>query len=584
MRLFILAVIVAVLCLTSVAAVAQENSGQWNCFQKIHEKALTTAVALTPTQLRYALIPFYDSMIDELYQTDYRPEAYQDKKMFDNLYEAAVFEAHKRDDLKNAYFARLMTDLTRYIVQKYYPGRLGGFCREWTYLRYAPVFYGGYDGGDKKPDFRRYAPVIYGGYDKKPLYSKFNNVFSSDNQTDSPDRYTGDMLWYYNKTVNEIVNLWITVWKDADRNPESVIETYTLVKPEDVTPFNYKEPVIYEKRDDLGLFVYEQKNKPETIPWSGYRAVYEMRDDEGMLVMWEKSQLEKPEDYTEIYEIRNSAGFLVYRERYKLIKPLRVFSSLKNAAGYAFNALEDKRYYEAAAILGTLLDRKSKDPDLYYGLGLAMFHINDYINSLINFTKADGHSESLYYVGLINEYLARRATSFDNKISLLADSARAYERYGSQNNSAEAIEKSKSVTINALRQYEKEIPAVISKITDMQSNKKLANAGLYIEMAERLNDQYNSLSGGFNDKYPGAFAKKDYNQTIDIIEHDYNDSLQKELEIEPQPAANDSGGDTSAAPDNSVVPSSAGQTGQSQTSTAVDKTTMPEMIQRSDKP
>ncbi|MEO5359949.1 MAG: hypothetical protein H7843_05815 [Nitrospirota bacterium] len=528
MRLRLLIVLVAGLFIISGGTgFAQETIKQWNCFHKVHEKALTTAIALTPTRLRYALIPFYDSMVDELYKTEYKPTAYQDKKVFDNLYEAAVFEAHKRNDLKKDYFARLMTDLSMYIVQKYYPGRIGGFCEEWTYLRYAPVFYGGYDGGDKKPDFTRYAPVIYGGYEKKPPYSNFKNIFFSDNHTDTPIRYTGDMLWHYNKTVNEIVNLWISVWKDADRNAESVIETYTLVNPEDVSPFNQKEPKIYERRDDLGLFVYEQKNTPETVPFSGYRAVYEVRDDEGMFVMWENSTLERPENYTEIYDIRNRHGFYFYRQRYKLIKPLRVFSSMLNATDYAFNALANKRYYESAAIFGTLIDRKNNDPDMYYGLGMALFNIDDYINSLINFSKAGDHKESLYYVGLINEYLARKAASFDAKVSLLADSARAYEKYGALKNIPEAVEKGKSVNVQALRQYTKEITAVISKIMELNSKHNLQDAGIYIELADKLNKEYVKLSRDLNDKYLGTYIQTNFDDVLDIMELCYKDSLDR---------------------------------------------------------
>lgn len=518
-----------ILCLSVISGVpaahAEGNAKQWNCFQNVHEKALTTAIALTPTRLRYALIPFYDSMIDELHKTEYNPTAYQDKKVFNNLYEAAVFEAHKRNDLKRDYFARLMTDLTRYIIQKYYPGRLGGFCEEWTFLRYAPVFYGGYDEGDRKPGFTRYAPVIYGGYEKKPLYSNFKNVFFSDNFTDTPVRYTGDMLWYYNKTVNEIVNLWITVWKDAERNAESVIEAYTLVNPEDVTPFNHQEPTIFEKRDDLGLFVFEQKNNiPETVPLLDYRAVFEVRDDEGMFVMWEKSKLDRPEDYTEIYEIKDRSGFLLYRQRNKLIKPLRLFSSMQNAVDYGFNAIGNKKYYEAAAIFGTLIDRKTKDHDMYYGLGLALFNINDYINSLINFSKAGDYKESLYYVALIDEYLARKSPLFSEKISLLTDSARAYEKYGSLKNSAEAVDKSKAISIMVLRQYEKEVLALFSKIMDLNSKQKIQDSAVYIDMAEDLNDQYKTLSDDFNDKYPGAYARINYDDVIDKIETSVLDS------------------------------------------------------------
>lgn len=547
-----------ILCLSVISGVpaahAEGNAKQWNCFQNVHEKALTTAIALTPTRLRYALIPFYDSMIDELHKTEYNPTAYQDKKVFNNLYEAAVFEAHKRNDLKRDYFARLMTDLTRYIIQKYYPGRLGGFCEEWTFLRYAPVFYGGYDEGDRKPGFTRYAPVIYGGYEKKPLYSNFKNVFFSDNFTDTPVRYTGDMLWYYNKTVNEIVNLWITVWKDAERNAESVIEAYTLVNPEDVTPFNHQEPTIFEKRDDLGLFVFEQKNNiPETVPLLDYRAVFEVRDDEGMFVMWENSKLEHPQDYTEIYDVRNRHGFNVFRQRYKLIKPLRVFSSMHNATGYAFDALEHKKYYEAAAIFGTLIDRKSHDPDMYYGLGVALFNIDDYINSLVNFNKAADHRESLYYVGLINEYLARKAASFDDKISLLADSARAYEKYGSIKSDPEFMGKSKSVVVKALQLYEKEIEAAITETLpvsidadDMYNKVKQVsveegidksikgtrlNAELGLERILDLNDQYQLLIDELNSKYPDVYKRMVYDQDIAEIQRHVDAALGIDFEI-----------------------------------------------------
>ncbi|MBF0567878.1 MAG: hypothetical protein HQK95_03325 [Nitrospirae bacterium] len=549
MRIYVLIAVMAILCLSVASVGAQENAAQWNCFQKIHEKALTTAIALTPTRLRYALIPFYDSMIDELYKTEYKPTAYQDKKVFDNLYEAAVFEAHKRNDLKKDYFARLMTDLTMYVIQKYYPGRLGGFCEEWTFLRYAPVFYGGYDGGDKKPDFTRYSPVIYGGYEKKRLYADFKNVFFSDNFTDSPIRYTGDMLWYYNKTVNEIVNLWIAVWKDADRKADSVIETYTLVNPEDVTPFNQKAPKINKKGDDLGL---EPKNKPVAFPYVGYRAVYEVRDDDAVFVLWENSKLERPEDYTEIYNTSNH-GLFLFRQRYKLIKPLRVFSSMANARDYAFNAIDNKKYYEAAAIFGTLIDRKSADPDMYYGLGLALFNIDDYINSLINFSKAGAHGGSPYYVGLISEYLARKASSFEQKMTLLADSARAYEQYGTMGNVPEAIEKSKAVSIDALLQYEKEMESVISDTmsTSMEAlqkyekekgtaaeqgidkNVKLTRLEAQAKLARLidLNDQYQLVATGLNERYPDAYNQKNYDQEINDIKRHVDVAVGIDVEI-----------------------------------------------------
>ncbi|MBF0321075.1 MAG: hypothetical protein HQL01_14860 [Nitrospirae bacterium] len=514
MRLPLIITTTAVLLVFSVTLSAQENVKQWNCFQKIHDKALTTAIALAPTQLRYALIPFYDSMIDEVYKTVYKPTNYQDKKIFDHLYEAAVFEAHQRDDLKRDYMARLMADLSMYIVQKYYPGRLGGFCEEWTFLRYAPVFYGGYDGFDKKTDFTRYAPIIYGDYDKKPLYKDFKNVYFSDNHTDTPIRYTGDMLWYYNKTVNEIVNLWITVWKDADRDAGTVIETYTLVKPEDVKPFNYEEPKIYKQRDDLGTFVLEQTNAPKTVPFSGYRAVYEVRDDEGMFIFWENSELERPANYTEIYDIRNRHGFFVFRQRYKLIEPLRVFSSMLNARDYAFNALEHKKYYESAAIFGTLIDRKSTDPEMYYGLAMALFNIDDYVSSLINFNKAGSHWDSQYYVGLINEYFARKATSFDDKMRLLIDSAMAYDKYGKQKTIPDAEKKSRMLCVSVIKSYEGEINKAITQADDLISKDKLTEAEMSIDKANGLNMRLMDFVAYFNAAHPKTYVPKTFEGLI----------------------------------------------------------------------
>jgi hypothetical protein len=221
-----------------------------------------------------------------------------------------------------------------------------------------------------------------------------------------------------------------------------------------------------------------------------------------------------------------------------------------NARDYAFNALEQKKYYESAAIFGTLIDRKSSEPEMYYGLAMALFNIDDYVSSLINFNKAGNHWDSQYYVGLINEYFARRAASFDEKVTLLMDSSRAYEKYGKQKHVPDAEERGKSVGIKGLKLYEKEIDTAISdtqslaiktaqlfenEITlaasvglDGSSKQKRAETQVGLERLAVLNSQYQLLSADFNDKYPNAYRQKNYTQDIKQIEEYLASALDKE--------------------------------------------------------
>ncbi len=179
----------------------------WDCFKNIHKEAISDAINISPTELKNILKSYEASMRK---QVDYiQSEPPTNRGSYEFYYKDIVEIAKEKDPNRYAYMAKLLTDITIYAFSKYCPIQVS-LCDENKILKQATV--------------------IFKGYDTNSDYIKCSRSYSNKEHSYTVRGQDSQMLEFYNLLVNEIINMWVTVWKDAGRDISGMPNNNTLVR------------------------------------------------------------------------------------------------------------------------------------------------------------------------------------------------------------------------------------------------------------------------------------------------------------------------------------------------------------------
>jgi hypothetical protein len=186
-------VLVSVLYTMLFAVRPAEGNASWNCFRTLHRQAISDAVGASPTDLKKVLIPLEGIMLRQVDVIRNTPKP--DRKSFESYYKNILDAAKDNDPVRREYMAKNMVDITTSIFDAYCPLKVS-FC----------------DGNE----ILKRAVVVYDGYNHPTDYSVIPSpVFDTRQQLSGT---TVKMLPFYNRLVNEILDLWVTLWKEAGRD------------------------------------------------------------------------------------------------------------------------------------------------------------------------------------------------------------------------------------------------------------------------------------------------------------------------------------------------------------------------------
>ena len=195
------------------------------CFRQLHSQAIADAIQSSPTSLKAVLLKNKDVAIQEVYDIEPSPK----NRSFETYYRKVMEVAKDFETNKSEYFAKRLVDITIYVFEKYCP--------------IEP------DSCDPKGLLKE-AAVIYDGYDTDPDYSKVTDYFFEDKHKKYEHLYNDQkMLQFYNKLVNEILDLWVAIWKDAGRDIAGTPEKYTMLRGS-----NSNNVTVILSADDLRKF------------------------------------------------------------------------------------------------------------------------------------------------------------------------------------------------------------------------------------------------------------------------------------------------------------------------------------------
>ncbi|HAM53325.1 MAG TPA: hypothetical protein DCP92_22500 [Nitrospiraceae bacterium] len=198
-----LAGIVLVICLF----LPLDSFATWDCYKNIHKEAVGDAIKIAPTELRDILRQHHDSVTTEINHVQGEPPS--DRKGYTSYYKDIVEIAKEKDAKRYEFMARQLAGITIYMFSKYNP-LIASRC-------------------DEDMLFKQ-ALVSYGGYKNDPDYSTVNQYYFNEKYKYDVTSEDKKILAFYNILVNEIVNLWTAIWKDAGRDTSGLAEKNTIVR------------------------------------------------------------------------------------------------------------------------------------------------------------------------------------------------------------------------------------------------------------------------------------------------------------------------------------------------------------------
>jgi hypothetical protein len=204
-RILNLLILIFIFYTISFTIIPDESRASWDCFRALHKQAISDAVDASPADFKKVLVPLEDTMLKQVDVIQNTPKP--DRKSFGSYFKNIVEAAKDSDPMRNEYMARNMVDITIYIFDAYCPLKIS-FCDENEILRRASV--------------------VYDGYSPNPDYTSIPSP-----AFDSRQQLSGEvtkMLSFYNTLVNEILDLWVTIWKDAGRDISGLPKENTLVR------------------------------------------------------------------------------------------------------------------------------------------------------------------------------------------------------------------------------------------------------------------------------------------------------------------------------------------------------------------
>jgi len=178
-----------------------DSGAAWDCAKAMHKQALGTAVEFVPDDMKNSIRIHKKPMYRSVAKVHESPDSL---KPYEAMYKELVDMASKRDRRLYDDMAGGMADISMYIFTNLSPARLNDHCKDETVLKQASFMYDGYD---RIPDYRS---AKYNINDKKKSGKDIK------------------IYVFYNDLVNEILDLWVSIWEAAGRDIRGLPEKYTL--------------------------------------------------------------------------------------------------------------------------------------------------------------------------------------------------------------------------------------------------------------------------------------------------------------------------------------------------------------------
>lgn len=164
-----------------------------NCLMHLHKQAIKDAVNSMPADAKIILKQFEDNMQTEVNRVHATAES--KRKSYDFLHKDIISIISDDNKNRHEYLSRALVDITIYLFDKHNPFRPFDLCN------------------DKK--IMEQAFVVYDGFDNYPDYSLSSNLNFSEKTEYRIVRAEDKLLVFYNEFVNEILDLWMSIWMDA---------------------------------------------------------------------------------------------------------------------------------------------------------------------------------------------------------------------------------------------------------------------------------------------------------------------------------------------------------------------------------
>lgn len=175
-----------------------------NCLRILHKQALGDAINIVPEELRVILREYESSMQRQVDAIHGMPP--KSRMTYAAYFRTIVDEMKTTDKKRREYLSRMLTYITIYPFLKLSPIRMFDSCDENKVLSGVSVIYDGFDG--------------------KTAYEEFSEN-SYKYQTGSE---LAKLQQFYALTVNEIADLWVTMWKEAGRDISSLPASQVVVR------------------------------------------------------------------------------------------------------------------------------------------------------------------------------------------------------------------------------------------------------------------------------------------------------------------------------------------------------------------
>lgn len=202
------------------------NAFTSECLITLHRQAISDAINLTPPELKSLLTENEASLhkqVNVIHDT-----APNNRLTYGAYYKAIINEVKKGDQKRYDYLSRLLTHITLY-----------------PFLSYSPIKV--YERCDANKVLNG-ATVVYDGFTKKSCSAVFE---------ESSYKYggRGDLIKlqeFYAILVNEISDLWVSMWMDAGKDIAELPQIYTLVRGSSKNVITSQEKSIESPRSNNG--------------------------------------------------------------------------------------------------------------------------------------------------------------------------------------------------------------------------------------------------------------------------------------------------------------------------------------------
>jgi len=174
-----------------------------NCLKVLHTQAISDAINTTPLELKTILKEQETAMHKEV--NTIHATAPKDRQPFSAYFKDVTDEMRSTDTKRLDYLSRMMTHITIYPFLAYSPIKMYESCDDTKVLNSVTV--------------------IYDGFNSKAASAQFPESFKYESKLELIK-----LQQFYSIMVNEISDLWVSMWKEAGKDITGLPQVKTLVR------------------------------------------------------------------------------------------------------------------------------------------------------------------------------------------------------------------------------------------------------------------------------------------------------------------------------------------------------------------